>query len=285
MDKIEGVKTTVFSIHHHTNADGSDLPLLKFPSFEKTGLVQHGFSTRRGGVSQGYFSSLNLKFGNGDEAENVEENYRRLSEAFGIEPSSFVFTDQTHTTNVRVVTGKDAGVGVTRPQDQYDIDGLVTNEPGLMLSAFFADCVPLFFLDPQNRAIGLSHSGWRGTVGRMGAATIRTMQENYGTDPSALICAIGPSICQECYEVSEDVADAFKKAFPGHEKELLYDKGGGKYQLDLWEANRQVFLDAGVRPDHITVTDLCTCHYPDLLFSHRASHGKRGNLGAFLMLL
>ena len=285
MEEFHGMKTEVFSILHHENPDGTDLPLLTFPALADTGLVAHGFSTRLGGVSEGYFSELNLKFGNGDRREHVAKNYDRLAKAFGIRPSDFVFTDQTHTTNVRVVFKEDAGIGVTRPQDQHDIDGLVTNVPGLMLSAFFADCVPLFILDPVRRAIGLAHSGWRGTVHRMGAETIRTMTETYGTDPADLICAVGPSICQDCYEVSEDVADAFKEAFPGHEEELLINKGGGKYQLDLWAANRLVFLDAGVMQEHITVTDLCTCHHPDVLFSHRASHGKRGNLGAFLMLV
>ena len=284
MDAIQGVFTSAFQVRHHENADGSDLPLLTVPALEAAGMVRHGFSTRAGGVSEDYFAELNLKFGNGDTDAHVMENYRRLADAFGIRPDAFVFTDQTHTTNVRIVTKADAGAGLTRPQDRRGIDGLVTNEPGVMLSAFFADCVPLLFADPVHRAIGVAHSGWRGTVGRMGAEMIRVMRQQYHTDPGDLICAVGPSICQSCYEVGEDVAEAFRTEFSGRQQSILKEKGGGKYLLDLWEANRIVLEEAGVPADRITVTDLCTCCHPKLLFSHRASHGKRGNLGAFLML-
>ena len=196
----------------------------------------------------------------------------------------FVFTDQTHTTNVRKVTAEDAGNGLTREREFHDTDGLITDVPGLVLSTFYADCVPLYFVDPVHRAIGLSHSGWRGTVNRMGKATIEAMRMEYGSRPEELRCAIGPSICQDCYEVSGDVSVEFERAFAGHENEILIAKENGKYQLDLWKANEIVLLDAGVLPEHIEITDICTCCNPDLLFSHRASHGKRGNLGAFLCL-
>ena len=198
--------------------------------------------------------------------------------------SKFVFTDQTHTTNVRRVTAEDAGKGIVKERDYTDIDGLITNEPGLVLSTFYADCVPLYFVDPVHRAIGMSHSGWKGTVGKMGAATITAMKREFGTEAKDLVCAIGPSICQDCYEVSEDVADAFKEAFPGHADEILLDKKNGKYQLDLWGANEIVLTEAGVLKEKIAVTNICTWCNPDLLFSHRASHGKRGNLGAFIYL-
>jgi YfiH family protein len=198
--------------------------------------------------------------------------------------SKFVFTDQTHTTNVRRVAAEDAGKGIVKERDYTDIDGLITNEPGLVLSTFYADCVPLYFVDPVHRAIGMSHSGWKGTVGKMGAATITAMKREFGTEAKDLVCAIGPSICQDCYEVSEDVADAFKEAFSGHADEILLDKKNGKYQLDLWRANEIVLTEAGVLKEKIAVTNICTCCNPDLLFSHRASHGKRGNLGAFIYL-
>lgn len=258
--------------------------LLSYPTIEATGIVEHCFTTRIGGVSTGIYESMNLSFTRGDDEECVMENYRRLAKAFGIEMSQFVCSDQTHTTNVRKVTHEDAGTGITRPRDYTDVDGLITNEPGLMLSTFYADCVPLYFVDPVHRAIGLSHSGWRGTVNRMGEVTIQAMQREYGTNPTDLICAIGPSICQDCYEVSADVAEEFMTNFAGHEKEILIDKKNGKYQLDLWQANRQVMLDAGVMENHITMPNVCTCCNSNMLFSHRASHGKRGNLGAFLML-
>ena len=266
------------------NGAGSTLPLLKYPLLEQTGIVEHCFTTRIGGVSKGIYESLNLSFTRGDEDAAVRENFRRLAGAMKTDVSEFVFTDQTHTTNVRRVTAEDAGKGIVKERDYTDIDGLITNEPGLVLSTFYADCVPLYFVDPVHRAIGMSHSGWKGTVGKMGAATITAMKREFGTEAKDLVCAIGPSICQDCYEVSEDVADAFKEAFPGHADEILLDKKNGKYQLDLWGANEIVLTEAGVLKEKIAVTYICTCCNPDLLFSQRASHGKRGNLGAFIYL-
>lgn len=266
------------------NGAGSTLPLLKYPLLEQTGIVEHCFTTRIGGVSKGIYESLNLSFTRGDEDAAVRENFRRLAGAMKTDVSEFVFTDQTHTTNVRRVTAEDAGKGIVKERDYTDIDGLITNEPGLVLSTFYADCVPLYFVDPVHRAIGMSHSGWKGTVGKMGAATITAMKREFGTEAKDLVCAIGPSICQDCYEVSEDVADAFKEAFQGHADEILLDKKNGKYQLDLWRTNEIVLTEAGVLKENIAVTNICTCCNPDLLFSHRASHGKRGNLGAFIYL-
>lgn len=261
-----------------------ELPLLHFPLLEETGIVEHCFTTRAGGVSEGMFSTLNLSFTRGDEPAAVMENYRRLAQVFQKTPEDFVCTDQTHTTNVLRVGQQQRGYGVTKAKPYTDIDGLITNEPGVILSTFYADCVPLYFVDPAHKAIGLSHSGWRGTVDRMGEKTLEAMRDAFGTNPSDVIAAIGPSICQDCYEVSEDVAERFYDAFAGHGEEILMEKGNGKYQLDLWKANEIVMLEAGVLPEHLAVTNICTCCNPMQLFSHRASQGKRGNLGAFLML-
>lgn len=258
---------------------------LVYPLLEKTGIVKHGFSTRIGGVSKEHLGTMNLSFSRGDDAEAVRENYRRMANALDVSYDSFVFSQQTHTTNVRTVTVDDRGKGILHPLDYQDVDGLITNVPGLCLSTFYADCVPLYFVDPVHRAIGLSHSGWRGTVGRMGQVTLQRMTEEYGTDPSDVIAAIGPSICQDCYEVSEDVIEQFQRAFSQeHWDELYYKKENGKYQLNLWKANEIVMLEAGVKKENIAVTNICTCCNSDILFSHRASQGKRGNLAAFLSL-
>ena len=262
-----------------------DVPFLIFPALEETGTVVHGFSTRLGGVSEGMFSSMNVSFTRGDRKEAVRENYRRLGAAIGFSCEELVCSDQTHTTNLRVVTEEDRGKGFARPKDYTDVDGLVTDVPGLTLATFYADCVPLYFVDPVRRCIGLSHAGWRGTAGKIGKKTVELMREQYGTRPSDLAAAIGPSICQDCYEVSQDVIEAFQEAFEERFwPELFYAKENGKYQLNLWRANELTLLEAGLKPERIAVTDLCTCCNPALLFSHRASHGKRGNLGAFLML-
>ncbi|MCR4658187.1 MAG: peptidoglycan editing factor PgeF [Lachnospiraceae bacterium] len=264
-----------------------DVCYLTFPVFDALKGFTHGFSTRLGGVSEGMFASMNLTSSRGDDREKVLENYRRLSEAGGFLLDSVVTSDQTHTTNVRIVTEKDRGSGVTKKRDFHDTDGMITNVPDVTLMIYFADCVPLLFIDPVKRAIGLSHSGWKGTVGKMGLQTVRLMEKTYGCDPGDIYAAIGPSICRDCYEVSEDVAERFREAFSEEITEkILFKKedAQGKYLLDLWEANRQIMLEAGINPDRIEVTDICTCCNPNLLFSHRASNGKRGNMGAFLKI-
>ena len=261
------------------------VPFLEFPRLSETGVVVHGFSTRLGGVSEGMFSTMNLSFTRGDEEAHVRENYLRLAEAIGFSCENLVCSDQTHTTNVRVVTQADRGKGFIRPKDYTDVDGMVTNVPGLVLATFYADCVPLYLVDPVHRAIGLSHSGWKGTVGKIGKRTVEVMGEQFGTRPEDLTVAIGPSICQDCYEVSEDVAEQFRTAFEKrYWEELFYQKPDGKYQLNLWRANELIFEEAGILPEHFSTTNLCTCCNPGYLFSHRASGGKRGNLGAFLQI-
>ena len=214
--------------------------------------------------------------------EQVQED-GRVGE--GIPVESIVVSDQTHTTNIRRVTRADCGNGVTRSRSFHEIDGMITDEPGVTLSTFYADCVPLYFVDPVHKAIGLSHSGWRGTVHKMGKVTVQAMEKAFRTNPEDLVTAIGPSICQDCYEVSKEVIDEFEASFDESlYPKLFYKKENGKYQLNLWEANRQILLEAGVGKHHIQTSNLCTCCNSKFLFSHRASQGKRGNLGAFLMI-
>lgn len=256
---------------------------LTYPAFEREDGILHGFSTRLGGVSQGIYSSMNLSFTRGDEEAAVKENYRRIANAIGFCVEDLVTSDQTHTANVRKVTESDRGKGILTPRDYKDVDGMITDLPGIVLATFYADCVPLYFVDPVHQAIGLSHSGWRGTVQKIGLATVRKMQAEYGSNPKDILAAVGPSICQECYEVSEDVIEQFRHAFDQkHYAKLFYQKKNGKYQLNLWEANKIVFAEAGISEEHISMPGLCTCCNPEFLFSHRASHGKRGNLAAFL---
>lgn len=255
------------------------VPYLSYPVLENLGIVNHGFSTRLGGVSKGNCASMNISTTRGDDPAAIKENTRRIAQAIGVEPESMVYTHQTHTVNVAVVREGDQG------KRFMETDGMVTNVPGICLVTFYADCVPLYFVDPVKKAIGLSHSGWRGTVHRMGKVTVEKMQEIYGSDPADIIAAIGPSICQDCYEVSEDVIGEFRKEFEEEVlPELFYEKGKGKYQLNLWRANEEVLLDAGVLKEHIAVTNLCTHCNPEILFSHRTTGNKRGNLSAFLAL-
>lgn len=263
----------------------TDTPYLEYPLFKNTGVVRHGFSTRLGGVSEGCHASLNLSFTRGDKEEAVRENFRRIGNAIGVNSEDMIFTQQTHTTNVRAVTEEEKGMGILRPRSYSDVDGFVTNVPGICLVTFYADCVPLYFVDPVKRVIGLSHSGWRGTAGKIGKVTVDLMQEKYGSDPADILAAVGPSICRECYEVSGDVIEQFRENFDEtHWKHLFYKKDNGKYHLDLWKANEIIFCEAGILKENIAVTNLCTHCNSKILFSHRAMGDKRGNMCAFLAL-
>lgn len=262
---------------------------LVFPKIEELGIVDHLFSTRLGGVSKGCFSEMNLSYTRGDEKEAVDENYRRISDVLGHgrKLDDFVCTFQTHTTNVMKVTEEDRGKGPAKLRDYTDIDGLITNIPGIILSTFHADCPPVFFIDTKKKAIGLSHSGWKGTKGEIAARTIEAMTKEYGTDPKDLICAVGPSICGECYEIGEDVAEEFSENYTQEELErekILVPYPNGKYRLYLWNAIKYTLIKSGVRADNIFITDICTRCNPDLLFSHRVHKDNRGNLCAFLSL-
>lgn len=260
------------------------VPYIVFKNLELPGII-HGFSTRLGGVSEGIYSTMNLSFHRGDDMDAVMENHRRLAQAVGYDYRRLVFSDQVHETVIRKITEEDAGKGITRESDITETDGLMTNVKDLPLITFYADCVPVFFYDPVKEVVAMNHSGWRGTVKNISLHMVEALNKEYVCEASDLICAVGPSICQNCYEVSEDVAEAFQDAYLPEQYDKMTKKiGNGKYLLDLHRANYYNLTGAGILPDHINVTDICTCCNPDFLFSHRASHGKRGNLGAVIML-
>ncbi len=255
-----------------------EVPYITFQKLSEAG-VTHGFSTRMGGVSKGIYASMNLSYNRGDDKESVDENFRRIGKAIGFDSRKLVFSNQIHNTQIHKVTEKDCGKVMT------GMDGLVTNVKGIPMYTGYADCVPLFFYDPVKEVAAMAHSGWRGTVGRIGAKMVKVMEQEYGCQKENIIAAIGPSICQDCYEISEDVAREFKKEFCECSwEEYLEDKRNGKYQLDLWKVNEIILLGAGIIKEHLDITDICTCCNHEYLFSHRASHGKRGNLGAFIVL-
>lgn len=276
----EGKRTTL----HEKNG----VCYLTFESLEREVWLSHAFSTRLGGVSEGTESTLNLGFSREENRDNVMENFRRFGEASGMPLEHMVMSYQTHTPNIRRMTAGDIGKGFFRDRDYADVDGMITDEKGVCLVTSFADCVPLLAADPVRRAIGSAHSGWKGTMADVGGELIRAMQASFGTRPEDVIAVIGPSICQDCYEVSADVIEKAKERYADREEiwdRLWYAKENGKYQLNLWECCRENFLEAGVAPDHIQMPDLCTCCNPQLLFSHRASKGRHGNLAALMEIL
>jgi len=286
MDSIRGIplirnksseSTAGLTVH-----DGA-VPYFTFPIFDRAGL-RNGFSTKFGGVSEGFCAEMNLAALR-EPANIIQENYRRICGALDMPAERAVLSWQSHTTNVRVMTEEDAGKGPFFERDYRDVDGMITDVPDLPLVTLYADCVPLYFYDPVRRCIGLSHAGWRGTVNRMAEATVRSMHLTFGSDPADILCAIGPSICGSCYEVSADVAEAFRSAFSADDTtRILRPNREDHFLLDLREANRLLMLDCGIRNDRIDVTDICTKCNPGILFSHRVTGEKRGLLGAFLCL-
>lgn len=275
-----------------------EVSFFTFPTFDNMDFIRHGFSTREGGVSKGELSTMNLSYSRGDVPEQVDENYKRICMALEMDTKNLVLSDQVHDTIVLQV-GKAECQGDNLQEKKLEgIDGLITDEKEVILCTSYADCVPLFFVDEEHRAIGSSHSGWRGTAGKIGAKTVEAMEKAYGTKPEELTVVIGPSICQNCYEVSEDVYEAMQglvspeqiaklQQMPLEVVERMVDsvflaKPEKKYQLDLWMANKLILMEAGVPENQISVSCVCTCCNSKLLFSHRATGGKRGNLNGFL---
>lgn len=283
--KINDIIRKQFSSWQTELYEKNGVTLCRFPLLMSCPWLCHGFSTRLGGVSEGVCASMNLSFHRGDKRESVLENYRRICGALKILPQQLTFSDQTHTANIRMATAADKGKGITKPLDYHDIDALMTNEAGVVLTTFYADCVPIYLVDIRQKAIALVHAGWRGTVQKISAKTIEAMHSAYDSQPRDLLAVIGPSICQSCYEVGDEVIKEIDQAFSKEESGAFYQKNNrGRYQLDLWKMNEQILLNAGMLKQQIQVTDLCTCCNPNLFFSHRASQGKRGNLAAFLAI-
>lgn len=263
------------------------LPMVESPLFQRETGLQHGFSTRKGGVSKEHLASLNLSFSVEDAKENVLENFRRIGERFGKTPEDFVLSKQSHETKVLKVGTKDRGKGITKDRDYEGIDALITDEKGIILSCFSADCVPILFYDPIHKTVGACHSGWRGTKGKILQNVVEEMRKHFSSNPAEILIAIGPSICKEQYVVSEDLALSFLEDYPDLGEDTaspIQRISMDKFQLDLWDLNRRIALDCGIKEEHISISGYCTMENPELFFSHRYRQGKRGLQGAFICL-
>lgn len=280
------LKEHPFPLVEYTISTGI-LPMVESPLFQREIGLQHGFSTRKGGVSKEHLASLNLSFSVEDAKENVLENFRRIGERFGKTPEDFVLSKQSHETKVLKVGTKDRGKGITKDRDYEGIDALITDEKGIILSCFSADCVPILFYDPIHKAVGACHSGWRGTKGKILQNVVEEMRKHFTSNPAEILIAIGPSICKEQYVVSEDLALSFLEDYPDLGEDTaspIQRISKDKFQLDLWDLNRRIALDCGIKEEHISISGYCTMENPELFFSHRYSQGKRGLQGAFICL-
>lgn len=253
-----------------------------FTEFAARG-VKHGISTRLGGRSKQPFANLNLGLHTGDDAETVWHNRQAFCQALGLAAEKVVTAEQVHGDVVQRVTKTDAGRGARYYHEAIGgIDALITNVPNLPLMLFFADCVPVLIFDPVTQAIGVSHAGWKGTVAKIAQKTLLSMQQCYATKPSDCLVGIGPSIGPCCYEVDEVVIDKLRKSF--NQWEELVTSTVDRWQLNLWEANRQQLLEIGVPDNNITVSGICTAENTPLFFSHRAENGRTGRIGAVIAL-
>ena len=263
------------------------LPMVESPLFQRETGIQHGFSTRKGGVSKEHLASLNLSFSVEDAKENVLENFRRIGERFGKTPEDFVLSKQSHETKVLKLGVKDRGKGITKERDYEGIDALITDEEGIILSCFSADCVPILFYDPIRKAVGACHSGWRGTKGKILRNVVEEMSKHFSSNPADILIAIGPSISKEQYIVSEDLGLSFLEDYKDCSEEdsssPIRRLSEDKFQLDLWDLNRRIALDCGLKKEHISISGYCTMENPELFFSHRYSQGRRGLQGAFIL--
>ncbi len=264
--------------------DCGQTKMFEIPSFEDTGLVRHGFSTRLGGVGKKPYDTLNLALHVGDEPGDVIENRKIACDKFGVDITRIVTCQQVHGTNIEAVSEGDAGVGAFSYDEAFPAaDGIITNRPGLLLATFYADCVPLFILDPVKKVVGSIHAGWKGTVAGIGAAALKRMTSEYGSDPADCLVGIGPSIGLCCYEVDSPVIDELRTKFRWWQK-VISESGTDHPHLDLWETNRRIMIDAGVPENNIETAGLCTCCSQDILFSYRGGQGVTGRMGAFIML-
>ena len=233
----------------------------------------HCFSTRYGGVSEGVFSTLNLGTSRGDKMENVLENYRILGRAVGFTPEQVVHTWQEHTDIILRVGKDDCGKGLFRNQPDV-CDGLITNEPGVALVCFAADCTPILFYDPMQKVVCAVHAGWRGTAKGIAFRAVQRMVSEFGSRPQDIHAAIGPSISQCCFETDEDVPQAMLAAF-GPDAKAYMEKRGEKYFVDNKGLNRLWLTRMGVT--NIDVSPHCTMCQPERFWSHRVTKGYRGS--------
>ncbi len=260
------------------------ISFLTFKIFENFPQLKCAFSTRLGGKSEGYYSSMNLSFNVGDNVCTVKENYKLLCGAIGIDHNDLIISHQTHKTNVLKVTRKDIGKNIWRERDYSDIDALITNEKGVALVTHSADCCLLGFFDPIKNVIASAHAGWRGTAAEIGKKTVQKMVNDYNCNPKDILAVLAPSIGKCCYEVDNPVFKEFQKLDYLDLSKIFFPKGNGKFMLDLWEANAQILESIGIKRENIELTDICTNCQNEYFHSHRATAGKRGVNGLIMEL-
>jgi len=243
------------------------LDVFQFRNLSTLPGLTHAITTRHGGVSSGRCESLNVSYSVGDPVENVDENLRRAANAVGAERKDLFAAYQVHGRAVTVVDAE------SPPRPRCDV--LITRSPTATLMLRYADCTPVLLADPRRDVVGVVHAGWRGSAQRAAAAAVGALEEAFGSDPSDLLAGIGPAIGPCCYTVGDDVVSAFD------DRPWLFADG----RLDLWEANRQALIEAGVPDEQIELAGVCTRCESERFFSHRANRGQPAGRFAALIRL
>ena len=247
------------------HADG--LTYYSFPHMESWPELSQAVFGRTGGVSEGPYSSLNVSLAVKDDAERVRVNRSRMVGAVGWETQAVVSARQVHGREVVRVVREMAG-----GSDLPDCDALVTDEPGVLLMLKFADCVPITLWDPVRKVVGLAHAGWRGTILGTPGATVTFMVEHFRSRPSDILAGIGPSIGSCCYQVGPEVAKLADQVFAG--TGVVQRDSDTDVRFDLWRANSETLMRAGVPEESISLAGICTRCHSELFFSHRAAGGQ-----------
>ena len=258
----------------------NQIPLYCFENLNACTRVKHFVTTRKGGVSQGNYASLNLGYGTGDEKENVEQNLQLLADQLNVEPEQLIFPVQTHSSHIQIIRSKEDISG-----DFMDTDGLITDLPGLFIAVRTADCVPLLLYEPQMHIAGVVHAGWKGTLKNIAGRAVQLMKQEWGIDPAGLYACIGPSISPDYYEVGEEVMAEAEKIFGSESHQILHHTTDNKAFFDLWRANALLLLKEGIEEARIETSRLCTYQQEKDFFSARRTAGKTGRMASGIMLV
>jgi hypothetical protein len=243
--------------------------------------INMAFSARKGGVSKGVYESLNMGLHVGDQEELVLENRRRYLSIFNINLDDISACQQVHGNEVRRVNWIDRGKGARNLGEVImNCDAMITNEPGIYLMSFYADCIPVYFYDPVNRAIGMAHSGWKGTMKKIVVNTWEAMQKEFNTSAADLQIFIGPGIGSCCFEIQTDLVGKVKAEFSSFHD--IINNENNSITWDLQETNVQLLLQAGVNPLNINTCKLCTACNTDSFYSYRSENGDTGRMGALI---
>ncbi|MEJ6950924.1 peptidoglycan editing factor PgeF [Natronospora cellulosivora (SeqCode)] len=263
--------------------ENNGVQYLRIEEFCNLGVKAY-FTSRLGGVSCGNYSSLNLGLHTQDNKEDVLENRKKIANATGINSSDFVAAEQVHGNNVYIVGDKDKGAGARNYKTCIPgVDALITARKGIPLISFYADCVPLFFLEPEKNIIALAHAGWKGTVSKIALKTINEMQNTFNINCEKLWVGIGPSISRDNYLVNDVVIDKLKREFPKWQDFVVY-KGSDQYLLDLWQVNISILEEVGVLSKQIILSEYCTYKNNDLFYSYRKENGRTGRMASIIFI-